>query len=367
MRRRDFLAASVASLAAAGMWPQAMAAGASHGWVGARLDAEGRPHALRFDANGALHFDIALPARMHGAAHSASRGEIVLMSRRPGDYLLVVDARSGVPRHCVAAAPGRFFNGHAVFARGLLFATETMVTDDPPPEGNGLLGVYDPQSGYERVGEFATGGHDPHQVLALGDTLAVANGGLLTHPDAPGVVLNPDSMDSSLALIDARDGHIEALHRLVSEFRRLGLRHMALGHDGTLAVGMQYEGPRADDVPLIALLRPGKPLEPLELALQSRLANYVGSVAFDASGRILGLSSPRGGVALFHDLDADRPVGLVEVPDGCALGADGAGRFVVGSGLGGTRRVINGGRSALPGGSLLAGVRWDNHFLDLPV
>lgn len=366
MRRRDFLAASVATLAAAGVWPQAMAAGTSHGWVGARLDAEGRPHALRFDADGALHFDIALPARMHGAAHSAARSEIVLVSRRPGDYLLVVDARSGVLRQRVAAAPERFFNGHAVFARGLLFATETVVADDAPPSGNGLLGVYDPQAGYARIGEFATGGHDPHQLLALGDTLAVANGGLLTHPDAPGVVLNPDNMDSSLALMDARDGRIAAQHRLAPEFSRLGLRHMALGHDGTLAVGMQYEGPRADDVPLVALLRPGKALEPLKLVLQSRLANYVGSVAFDGSGRILGLSSPRGGVVLFHDLDADRPVGLVEVPDGCALGADGAGRFVVGSGLGGTRRVVDGRPSGAVGDARLAGARWDNHFVDLP-
>ncbi|MDX5444832.1 MAG: DUF1513 domain-containing protein [Zoogloeaceae bacterium] len=365
MHRRDFLAASVATLAAAGMWPQATAAGASHGWVGARLDAEGRPRALRFDADGTLHFDIALPARMHGAAYSPVRSEIVLVSRRPGDYLLVVDARSGAPRHRVAAAPERFFNGHAVFARGLLFATETVVADDPP-SGNGLLGVYDPQAGYARIGEFATGGHDPHQLLALGDTLAVANGGLLTHPDAPGVVLNPDSMDSSLALIDAREGRIKALHRLAPEFSRLGLRHMALGHDGTLAVGMQYEGARADDVPLVALLRPGRALEPLELAMQSRLANYVGSVAFDGSGRILGLSSPRGGVALFHDLHTGRPVGLVEVPDGCALGADGARRFVVGSGLGGTRRVVDGRPSGAVGDVRLAGARWDNHFVDLP-
>ena len=365
MRRRDFLGASLAALAV-GAWPPAKAAAGSHGWVGARLDTEGRAHALRFDADGEVRFDIPLPARAHGAAYSPARSEIVVVSRRPGDYLLVVDARSGALRHRVAAAPQRFFNGHAVFARGLLFATETLVADEPPEIGNGLIGVYDPAAGYARVGEFPSGGHDPHQLLAIGDTLAIANGGLLTHPDAPGVVLNPDSMNSSLALMDARDGRLEAVHRLAPELQRLGLRHMAVGHGGTIAVGIQYEGPRADDVPLVALLRPGKALQPLELALQSRLANYVGSVAFDGSGRILGLTSPRGGVALFHDVEADRPVALVDVTDGCALGSDGHGGFVVGSGLGGMRRVSEGVATRMAGDALLDAARWDNHLLDLP-
>lgn len=366
MRRRDFLSVSLAALAA-GVAPQAFAQQSTHGWLGAHVDADGQAHAVRFDADGALGFQYALPARSHGAAFSAARGEIIVVSRRPGDYLLVLDAASGALRHHVPAAPQRYFNGHAVFARGLLFATETLVADEPPEIGNGLIGVYDPARAYQRVGEFPSGGHDPHQLLALGDTLAVANGGLLTHVDAPGVVLNPDSMNSSLALIDARDGRIDALHRLSHDLRRLGLRHMAARSDGTIAVGMQYEGARVDDVPLVAVLRPGEALRPLELDLQSRLKNYVGSVAFDASGRILALTSPRGGVALLHDLDADKPVALFEVPDGCALGADGVGRFVVGSGLGGMRRVDAGRATRMTLDAPVDAARWDNHLLDLPV
>tara|TARA_R110002049_G_scaffold135819_1_gene295404 strand:- start:875 stop:1975 length:1101 start_codon:yes stop_codon:yes gene_type:complete len=365
MNRREFLTSGIA-VGVAGFVPGAFGAGDARIWYGARLDADGRAHASGFDADGRLRFDVVLPARAHGAGYSAARGELVVASRRPGDFLWVVDALTGRVRHRIAAASGRFFNGHAVYARGLLYATESVVTDAPLPGGNGVIGVYDAATGFARVAEFASGGHDPHQLLALGDELVVANGGLLTHPDAPGVKLNIDTMDSSVVRIDARDGRINAQHRLGAALHRVGLRHLAAAPDGTVAVVAQYEGPVGDDVPLVALLRPGRALAPLELPQQERLKNYVGSVAFDAGGRMLGLASPRGGVALFHDVDADTTRGLIEVPDGCGIAATRKpGEFVVSSGLGGVRRWLAGEGSRLTGAAELDHSRWDNHLLEL--
>ena len=173
MNRREFLTSGIA-VGVAGFVPGAFGAGDARIWYGARLDADGRAHASGFDADGRLRFDVVLPARAHGAGYSAARGELVVASRRPGDFLWVVDALTGRVRH-------------------------------PLPGGNGVIGVYDAATGFARVAEFASGGHDPHQLLALGDELVVANGGLLTHPDAPGVKLNIDTMDSSVVRIDARD------------------------------------------------------------------------------------------------------------------------------------------------------------------
>lgn len=51
--------------------------------------------------------------------------------------------------------------------------------------------------------------------------------------------------------------------------------------------------------------------------------------------------------------------------DVCALAADRAGAFLVGSGIGGVRRHVPGGASvALDGGAARRG-RWDNHFIAL--
>ena len=365
MHRRAFLGAS-AALAAGFALPASSSGQEAAVWLGARVDAAGLAHATRFDAAGRVRFDVALPARGHGAAYFAARAECVVVSRRPGDFLLVVSARDGSVRYRVPAAPERFFNGHAEFARGLLFATETVATDIAPGQGNGVLGVYDPARGYARIGEFPTGGHDPHQLIASGDELVVANGGLLTHPDAPGVKLNIDSMDSSLVRIDARDGRIVDAQRLAPELHQLGLRHVARRADGTVAVVMQYEGPSVDDVPLIALHRPGASLVPVELphAVQSRLRNYCGSVAFDRSGRVLGVTSPKGGIAVFWDVEEERLAGTAEVDDGCGIAAaTERGMFVVTSGLGGARRCDGTETVRVAGDPRIDASHWDNHLI----
>jgi Protein of unknown function (DUF1513) len=55
------------------------------------------------------------------------------------------------------------------------------------------------------------------------ETLVVANGGYVTHPDVSGVKLARDRMRPSLALLHARDG------------QRLRLRHLAVGRDDAIA------------------------------------------------------------------------------------------------------------------------------------
>lgn len=333
-------------------------------WLGARIDGSGSAWASAFNDAGGIVLDVALPGRGHGFAVHPSGRHAVAFARRPGNFARVVDLVRGVVVHDIAAAEGRHFNGHGAYdaAGSRLFATETEIAG-----GNGLLGIYDVADGYRRLGEVSTHGLDPHEIrLAGGDMLVVANGGLLGHPDAPGAKLNLATMDPSLVWLDLRDGALVAQVRQPAALHQLGTRHLALAGDGAAIVVMQYEGSVGDTVPLVARHRPGEPdLTPLSLdgRLSRALQQYCGSVAVDSSGTVLAVSSPRGGLVVFHDLVADRPLGALELADCCGLAPAGmAGGFVVSSGLGALLLADARGDARPLGAARADGTRWDNHL-----
>jgi hypothetical protein len=370
MATRRRLLKSAAATMAAGLAPRMGGAAAPQAvFIGARVDGD-RAFAAGFDAEGAAVFDVALPTRGHGFAQRPGRSdEIVAFARRPGAFMMVVDRRDGRVLHDVAAVENRRFCGHGTFdhAGRLLYATELK-----HDTGDGVVGVYDAGDGYARIGEVRSGGLDPHDIRLLpdGETIVVANGGILTDPDAPGVKLNIDDMESSLAYLRARDGALLAAARLPRELFRLSLRHLAIAPDGTVAVVMQYEGPSDDLVPLLALHRPGAALETVVMPdrVLGRLRNYCGSAAFDATGEILATTSPVGGVAVLWDARRGRCLGYAEVADGCGVAAaDGVGAFVVTSGQGGGFLIVGDGRVGRRpmSSAFLDSGRWDNHLMRL--
>lgn len=365
--RRDLLAGSIAC-AVAGLLPRAAKAAGRSLLLGARV-ADGRYFASAFDAGGDAAFDLALPARGHGFARRPGRAEAVSCARRPGSYLAVIDLAAGRIRRMVANAPGRRFNGHGIYSAdgARFFATETDYENQ-----RGVVGVYAADRDYELVAVHDSGGLDPHDIRLLPDgrTLAVANGGILTDLGAPRMKLNTGAMDSTLAYLDAADGRLVAVHRAPAELGPLGIRHLAVTPDGTVAFAMQYEGPAVDLVPLVGTHRPGNVA--LRLFVGERPAlramrQYCGSAAMDRSGAVVGVSSPRGNVATFWDVASGRLLSSAAVPDGCGIAAAGPdGAFMVASGLGGVGRFdsATGAGSPLPGSMAAAG-RWDNHLIAL--
>lgn len=359
--RRAFLAGSAAALAL-----RAMPASAAPARVffGARLEGRDKFFASAFHADGGGLFDFPLPARGHGIALDPARGRVAFFARRPGDFAIILDLAARAPVATLIPAKGRFFCGHGAFSAdgALLFATETVAES-----GDGVIGVYAARGYYARLGEMPSGGLDPHDIRLVrgGRFLAVANGGLLTHPDAPGVKLNLDSMDSSLAFLDLGTRELAATFRLAAELRQLSLRHLAVSGDETIAVVMQYEGPRGDRVPLVALQHGDRPLACLDLADADRVSmrQYCRSAAFDSSGRVLGFTSPVGGTALFADIASGRVIGRVQAPDVCGIAADDApGGFVVTSGLGGGWRKHADDASGVAMDGFAAHAHWDNHL-----
>jgi hypothetical protein len=334
-------------------------------YLSARSDAAGCPYASGFDATGEPRFDLALPGRGHAFAVHPRRPEAVLFSRRPGRSALAIDLARGRALATIATPPGRHFCGHGVYTGdgGLLCATEEV-----GDEGQGLLGCYDPDDGYRRVGEVSSHGVGPHEVTVLSDgrTLVVANGGIVTHADAPGVKLGRDRMRPTLALLDARDGRLLGEGRLPEPWWRLSLRHLAIGHGDTIAVAAQDEGDPGDLLPLAAIWRRRGKLELLDAgpSVTARMRGYCGGAAVDAGGTLLGVSCPRGGLAVFWDLGTCRVIGTVDVPDGSGLVAtEMPGTFLLTSGRGGVLRAeLPELRIGSPPASFVARARWDNHL-----
>lgn len=360
--RRHFLA-GLAGLAASPVLPAWGAPAEGVELIVSTVTHEGGRFAVAgFEPSGHVRFTLALPGRGHGLAVRPGTAEAVVVSRRPGAYLMIVDVDAGRIVGTAANAEGRHFNGHGVHSADgrTFYASETEIES-----GAGLLGVYDADAGYRRLGEVPSGGLDPHDIRLIdgGRILVVANGGVMTHPDAPKTMLNLDTMDPTLVYLNAMDGKIRAVVHQPRSRRWLGIRHLAVGAGDRVAIAMQYAVPAVDTVPLVALHRIGEPsfrFFDLPAPTLSAIRHYCGGAAVDASGAVLGVSCPKGNMFVFFTLEDGRYIGKADVADGCGIAPTSNG-FVLTSGIGGAfswRR--GGGAQPIPGRFLESG-RWDNH------
>lgn len=264
------------------------------------------------DAGGVL-FTEALPARGHDtvvAPHGSTAitfarrpgRTAITFARRPGRFALVIDLTRQTPAFAFEAAPGRHFYGHGCFSCDgrLLYATENDY------EGEcGVLGIYDVAAGYARIGEMKTHGIGPHEALLLDDgrTLAVANGGILTHPDFPRQKLNLATMEPSLVYLDSQTGDLMERVSLPSNMHQLSIRHMDQAGDGSIWFGGQNEGAPTDDIALIGRHQRGQEIELIGLPDQTQraLQHYVGSIKISRDGSRVAVTSPRGDAAIIVD------------------------------------------------------------------
>ncbi|MCB1386872.1 MAG: DUF1513 domain-containing protein [Nitratireductor sp.] len=266
----------------------------------------------------------AMPGRAHGLAWSAEAGRAVAFARRPGNFAIGFDPAGRRAPIAFHAPDARHFYGHGVFSRdgGLLYAAENDLD-----AGIGKIGIYDAADGFRRLGEFDSFGVGPHEIILMRDgrTLAVANGGIRTHPDFGRAKLNLAEMKSTIALIDGETGSLIADFRLPADYRRMSLRHMVHAGDGSLWIGGQFEGDVFAPVSPVIRLDPDGALAPIELARPARslLAGYVGAVALSADGGQAGFSSPKGGGYIVIDTMTKRLLGRTALARNSGLAAAG--------------------------------------------
>ncbi|MGI9507458.1 MAG: DUF1513 domain-containing protein, partial [Geminicoccaceae bacterium] len=331
-------------------------------FVGCRADALGKHHVTGFDEVGHAHFDLPLPARGHAMAFHPTRQHLVVFARRPGRFAVVIDDDEGVALYRIDPAPGRHFYGHGVFSADgrTLFATENNYES-----GQGVVGLYDASERYQRLGEYPTHGIGPHELILMpdGKTLAIANGGIRTHPERGRAKLNIDTMSSSLVFVDVAGGN--HLDQAGLPQAQLSIRHLALLRDGKVAIAMQYEGSRQDQVPLTAI-HDGATIKTLHAPneIQLRMRHYGGSVAVDQTGRLIAVSAPRGNLVTFWDGAEGRYLTSTELQDGCGVApTDRPEEFMLTGGGGDIRlaRPLTGDMDRIEVNGL-ASTRWDNHL-----
>ncbi|MFA3916179.1 DUF1513 domain-containing protein [Ruegeria hyattellae] len=353
--RRGFLA----GLAATGALPaNGWAEAGAPDYLAAALFPDGSFRLAGLRASGALVFDLPLPGRGHAAAAHPVRPEAVAFARRPGRFALVIDCRTGQRIATLEALEGRHFYGHGTFSRDgrTLFTTE-----NDYGAGRGVIGLWDAGRSYARIGEMPSGGIGPHDMVLMpdGETLAVANGGIETHPETGRTKLNLPFMEPNLTYM-ALDGRIEDQVTPPPGLHRNSIRHLALRGDGLLGFAMQWQGDVTTHPPLLGLHRRG--MTPVFLAApepqQARLQGYAGSIAFSGDGSHVGITAPRGSVLHLFDVDSHAFAGAHEIEDVCGLGAGASGFFfTAGTGLTGW---LGRGR---PARVAQAGCQWDNHLV----
>ena len=204
-------------------------------------------------------------------------------------------------------------------------------------------------------------------MLPDGETMCVANGGVLTHPDFGKRALNLPTMAPTLAYVDIRTGAIVETVALAPELHKLAFHHLAVDGSGTVWFGAQYHGPTADRPPLVGRHMRGR--QPELFAgpddVLRALSNYIGSVAVDRSGTIVATSSPVGGIVAYWDAATGRSLGTTELRDSCGV-APGTDRpFRVTSGYG---QVVETGPTGetIRTGAANDAVAWDNHLRLVP-
>lgn len=318
--RRAFLKAAAAAGALTLFGPTTRLASAAGltGYLSACRLPDGSYAAVELDAAGRVIRIMPLPGRGHGFATASASGRAVAFARYPKSFAVAFEL-GGRGEPAVFAAPeGRHFYGHGVFADAgrLILATENDFD-----AARGVIGVYDVAAGYRRIGEFDTGGVGPHEVVMMpdGHTIAVANGGIETHPDFGDAKLNVATMSPSLAFIDTRSGDIRATHRLDASLHQVSIRHLAVDALGAVWFGCQYEGPAGDRPPVIGRATADRaPIMIEDPALSVALRHDIGSVAATADGQTIAAASPSGGAIVLVDLRGE-VIGLRQLKNGCGL------------------------------------------------
>lgn len=318
---------------------------------------DGRYALVILSMDGRVLREIALSGRGHDIAIDKPTGRAVAFSRRPGAFAVAFDARGAGEPVVFAAREDRTFSGHGIFSRDgrLLYATE-----NDSDTGAGLLGIYDTAS-FTRIGEMATHGIDPHEVILLSDgrTLAVANGGIEMSGREK---LNIAAMEPSLAFLDIASGNVKALHRLPAALNRLSIRHIAADAGGAVWFGGQWEGALTESPELIGRASLDTPLKLIDVPapMGTALKGYIGSVAVSGDGAVIAAAAPRAGRTLFIDAKSGRVVGEAALPDGCGISAVAEHGFALSSGHGDFIREVPGQDPQFS--AKLPGTAFDNHL-----
>ena len=279
------------------------------------------------------HQVLAKPGRPH---------EILMIGRRPETRALSFNLNTGESGLAFETSERGHLFGHACFSAdgNYLYTTEARLDSQ-----DGVIVVRNANN-YECLHEFSSYGIGPHELCVSHDNkhIIVANGGLLTRPNTGRQVLNPETMQPSLAYINIDSGALEACHKLSQE--KASIRHIAVATTGEVSVATQLQRSALthnEVLPLCALYSPDQGLQFLTAppTLYGALNDYVGSTAISSRHRIAGFSSPKGNLAVFWHIDHRELIGYYKFHDVCGLATTADENYFVLSNSSGEIRHLN--------------------------
>ena len=352
MNRRGFLLRGAAATALA---TQGWAAAGGPSFLTAANRADNSTWLVGLGGDGDVRFALPIPARGHAAAAHPHRAEAVAFARRPGRFAAVIDCVAGTEIAELQSPDGRHFYGHGAFsADGRLLYTTENAYDVP----DGRLGIWDASDGYRRVGEIASGGLGPHEIIRLDDGgFAVANGGVQTHPDYERVKLNVPTMRPNLTYLSAAGTIVEQVAP-PAELHQLSIRHIDAAAGGPVVMALQWEGDPRQLVPLAAMHRRGEDLRLLDHPDMASLKQFGGSVAISGDLSEFAVTSPKGGSVLYFDPGNGAARGSEALPEASGVAREGDGLAITLAGAIGYR---TGGHTEIC--ARTDDWTWDNHLV----
>lgn len=319
--------------------------------VGCTQDAEGDYSVTALNKSGEIAYRYPLQARGHGFAHRPQgNSHLAVFSRRPGDFIEIIDTRSGTHIRTINAQSNRFFYGHGVYSQDgeVLYTTEAI-----SGTCEGIIGVYQVKDNYRKVNEFAVGGIGPHQIARLSnDRLVVAVGGIRTKGRTK---MNLDSMAPSLCYYQ-QDGKLIDKQELSEHL--LSIRHLDVADDDTVYFAQQYQDtdPYADA--LVGAHQLGSSPQQLNATSSDWLSckGYIGSVI--ATQESLFATSPRGNLVLEFDRQTLSLSNKYRALDVCGIATNGR-DVALSTGFGEMQLVQRHALRAIHHCAL----QWDNHLI----
>ncbi len=297
MQRRHFLGQLLTGAAACASFPGWAAAGAPEFITAGNL-ADKSTWLVGLKLDGTVCFKIPLPGRGHAAAAHPTRAEAIGFARRPGRFAVVLDCVTGAEISRLTSPKGRHFYGHGAYSTD---GTRLFTTENNYDELTGVIGIYDPNDGYARIGEVPSGGIGPHEILRHpAGGYVVANGGIQTHPDMARAKLNIPTMEPSLAYLDDSGAIVDQVF-LPDEMHLNSIRHISIAPDGAVLIATQWQGNPLAKVPLVARHHRGEEITFLPHPDEVKLKNYAGSIACDMADGSFAVTGPKGSVLLRFD------------------------------------------------------------------
>jgi hypothetical protein len=263
-----------------------------------------------------VHDIVVQPIAQDNHSNVEKRRDVVVMGRRPSEKFWVLSTSNGQVQYAIKADVNRHFYGHACYS---LDGDLLYVTENDTVSLAGKIGIYDANDAYKKVAEFDSYGIGPHELIMHPDseTLVIANGGIKTE-QASREELNLDTMQPSLVYLNRYDGTL--LEQVTPEHNQMSIRHLAMHDDGSVMIGIQFQGEKHINVPLVLTHQRGDVgFTPLTMPNNQwqRFHQYIASVAVDSDRNLLCVTTPIGGCAAIYDLHTRELIDEVSLPD-CA-------------------------------------------------